>query len=120
MHPALETFLKEYQIWLKATEEKSETAQQKFAEIKQEINENGISDELLKELFFLYHGLFQTNYLLMESHMRVNNIRANYSEEDQAIIDRYDEVSKKANRIVRIISDYEKSFEKTEGNDLEV
>ena len=120
MHPALETFLKEYQIWLKATEDKCDTTQQAFDEIKQEVSKNGITEELLKELFHLSHSLFQTNYLLMESHMRVNNIRANYSKEEQEIIDDYNEIAAEASRLIRAISAYEASCKKVDEERLEV
>ena len=120
MHPALETFLKEYITMLKATEDECKNTQEKFVAIQQEIRTTGVTDDLLSNLFVISHNLFQTSYLLMEAHMRVNNIRANYSEEDQKIIDSYDEVSKKANTIVRNIITYKQSFEKTDETSLNV
>ncbi len=120
MHPALETFLKEYITMLKATEDECKNTQEKFINIQQKIRTTGVTDELLSNLFVISHNLFQTSYLLMESHMRVNNIRANYSAEDQKIIDTYDAVSNRANTIVRNIITYKQSFEKTDESIIDV
>lgn len=113
MHPALKIFLDEYQTCLKATDEKTEKTRKKFVRLQKQINSTGTTDELLSELFSIAHSLFQSNYLLMESHMRVDNIRANYSLEDQKIIDSYDKVSEKASLLVRVILDYKRTLTTT-------
>ena len=113
MHPALEQFLEEYQLWLNATKEKCRVAQAKFAKIQELIAVNGVSEEILTSLYSLSHGLFQTGYLLMESHTKINNLKANYSEEDQKLIDSYYKVANKTNSIVRNILSYKLSFEKS-------
>ena len=86
MHPALETFLKEYQIWLTATKESTVVTNEKFLEIQELVKESGFSEEISNRLYRAYHTLFQTNYLLMESHLRVKNVYANYSDEDKQIM----------------------------------
>ena len=118
MHPALVRFLDEYQGYLNATEEKCDITEERFAEIKQIVNTNGVTEELLSELFTLHHRLFQIAYFLMESHTRVNNIRANYSEEDQKIIDAYEDVSKRAGVLVCDIGDYRTELEKSNNHTI--
>lgn len=113
MHPALKIFLTEYQNCLKATEEKTEKTRKKFTKLQKQIHLNGVTDDILGELFSIAHSLFQSNYLLMETHMRVDNIRANYSAEDQKIIDSYEKVSEKATLLVRIILDYKRTLTST-------
>lgn len=120
MHPALISFLEEYKKLLKSTDEMCETTQKRFVEIQQQIRENGVTDSLLSELFKLHHSLFRTSYFLMESHTRVDNIRANYSEEDQKLIDDYEEVSKKAGVLVYHIISYKSTIEKTDNSGLNI
>ena len=110
MHPALQNMLNEYQIFLKATEDKCTETQQKFRIIRQQIQATGVNQKAMNELFLLSHGLNQVAYLLMEAHSRVNNVRANYDESDQIIIDSYGAVAKKANAIVRSINTYKSSL----------
>ena len=113
MHPALISFLEEYQLWLNATKEKCKATQEKFVKIQEIVNINGMSEEILTNLYAISHGLFQTGYLLMESHTKINNLKANYPEEDQKLIDSYYKVANKTNSIVRNILSYKLSFEKT-------
>ena len=113
MHPALEQFLEEYQLWLNATKEKCKATQEKFVKIQKIISTNGPSEEILTNLYSISHSLFQTGYLLMESHTKINNLKANYSEEDQKLIDSYYKVANKTNSIVRNILSYKLSFEKS-------
>ena len=113
MHPALEQFLEEYQLWLNATKEKCKATQKKFDIIQELVNTNGISEEILTNLYAISHSLFQTGYLLMESHTKINNLKANYPEEDQKLIDSYYKVANRTNSIVRNILSYKLSFEKS-------
>lgn len=106
MEHALETFMTEYKIFLKATKTKTTSTRKFFDEVKKSNRNNGISLDLLNELDSSSRSLFQTNYLLMEYHMRINNIRANYSEKDQKIIDLYDEVSNNATKLIKEIKEY--------------
>lgn len=114
MHPALESFLNEYKIWLKVTRDKTEDTQERFIDIQLEVSDNGYSEKISKELFRARHSLFQSNYLLMESHMRVDNIRSNYSKQDQNTIDEYNVVSQNANKLIAQIAEYQEKHEKTD------
>ena len=115
MHPALVRFLEEYQTWLNATKKSIKTTQAQFIEIQNEIRNNGYSEKTSTDLFRTYHTLFQTAYLLMESHLRVKNLYANYSDENKQIIDEYDNIEKTANQLVSNIISYKATLEnKTE------
>ena len=102
MHPALKSFLEEFQSLLKTTEDLYNTTKEKFIEVKK----LDVSNVNTSELFTIHRKLFQTGYLLMESHLRVDNLRANYSQEQQEIIDKYPALEKKINSLLTKIHSY--------------
>lgn len=120
MHPALVKFLEEYKTMLQSTENMIEATQEKFVAIQQEIRATGVTDGLLNNLFAIYHNLFQCSYLLMERHLRVNNLRANYSEEDQKIIDSFDKTYEKANKLTYNIISYKKTMTSSDEDSVDL
>lgn len=98
MERALEIFYEEYKVFLDATEKETKEAIEVGTPLMKRLKEK-ITEEDMKKLFSLGHGLFQTNYLLMEYHLRLHNYMWAYSGEMKEQIDRYDEVYKKAGEV---------------------
>ena len=66
----------------------------------EEVVENGPSKTLLKEIQLLAKALFQNNYKLMETHLAVYNLYSNYSKEEKTVIDEYEDLDKRVNRLI--------------------
>ena len=119
MQASLVKYFHDYKINLTATKMNYEATLDRFSAIKQEINDAGTSKYLLRELSLLAKALFQSNYRLMEAHLAVQNLYSNYSKDDKLIIDEYQCLDSKVNRLITNIQSFQQSHKtKTNNNSL--
>lgn len=100
MNASLVKYFQDYKINLNITRMNYEATFDRFILIKQEVVENGPSKTLLKEIQLLAKALFQNNYKLMETHLAVYNLYSNYSKEEKTVIDEYEDLDKRVNRLI--------------------
>ena len=116
MEKALRVFYNEYIMFLEGVKSKMVEAIAKTIKVKHEIDYSNPSQKMLNELDRIRRGLFQTNYLLMESHIRLPNPHPCFSDEENKSILEYEDVSRQANNIIKRIDEFLNSFKKEEIN----
>ena len=100
MNASLVKYFQDYKMNLNITRMNYEATFDRFILIKQEVAENGPSKSLSRELQLLAKALFQNNYKLMETYLSVQNLYSNYSKEEKTVIDEYESLDKKVNRLI--------------------
>ncbi|MBR6779296.1 MAG: hypothetical protein IKM43_04065 [Clostridia bacterium] len=110
MERALEIFLDNFLTWRRVVVASTSKAKKEFEIIKEKIESDGPTKELMFKLFSIRHDLFQSNYLFMESKLSLHNIYHAYPDNLKAQIDTYEDIYNKANKVIGIMYDYEKSL----------
>ena len=107
MDKTLKYFLEDYQMWLEGTKANIRETITMIIKVKSEVNP---TKKQLAKLDKQKRHLFQTNYFLMESHLRIHNIYNMFSDEDKKFIDEYENVSAQANNVVSKINEFLNSY----------
>lgn len=110
MEPGLKIIYDNYKLWYDTTKLQHNKAKKEFAQFKAIPNP---TKEDLTTFNRMRDHLFQVHYMMMEAHLSVDNIRANYPENMQEQIDAYDLMSKRACWLIGEMAKYAKQVEKT-------